>query len=274
MSKSQKRRKSEDEARKDKRALRQMVIVVGSLVVAFGLSVVATGALINAQPTPPSDESSAVTIPDYDHTRVDRIGAKLANKPVAVHPMMRAVMSATEQQALTEKIKQLDKPIDVVVTPENDYDESRADMDLLARRIASTTGESGVVIVATATDTYVATNNVALTSASFIESEAKGAAGSSAPMPRVLSGMVSLIAQKEWMQGPPADASTSSDAADDEDESRAMLAGFPVSGYVFGWFLGLLAGGVLLTIAIVIENSATGGARAKAVSTSDKGAGQ
>ncbi|GAB3558229.1 hypothetical protein [Spelaeicoccus albus] len=257
----------------DKRALRRAAIVLGSVVAAFVLSVVATGGLIGAMPPdPPSEESSAVTIPDYDHTRVDRIVAKLDKSPVVVHPMMRTVVSNPQQVQLAKKIKALDKSIDVVVTPENAYDESRADMELLARRVAAKSGLTGVVVVATSNDFYLAANNVALTSAGFIQTDAREAAESrsgaesGASVSAVLSEMVTLIAHKEWQQGPPVDLSEPSSNApnytEDEDPPM-MLAGFPVAGYVFGGVLGLLAGVVILAIAIPIENALGDGPRSK-----------
>lgn len=278
MSRSKKQKKRDAARRRNKRGLNRALIVLGSVIVAFVLSVAATGALIDAlPPDPPSEDSPAVTIPNYDHTRVDRIAAKLGKSPVAVHPMMRAVISRQQQAEIARKIKTVNKPIDVVVTPENDYDESRGDMELLAGRIAKKTGLDGVVVVATGDDIYTVTNNVALTSASFIETEAKRAAreqsgGDDASTSAVLSEMVTLIAQKDWMQGPPADVSEPSDGAPD-DESRAMLAGFPVSGYVFGLIIGLIVGGGLLAIAIPIELAATGDSRAKAGTTARKGTG-
>lgn len=274
MSRSSKRKKREAAARRNKRDVVRAAIVVGSVAVAFALSVVATGALFNAlPPDPPSEESSAVTIPNYDHTRVDRIAKKLEKSPVAVHPMMRAVVSKQQQTELAKKIKTLDKPIEVVVTPENDYDESRGDMELLAGRIAKETGLKGVVLVATGDDVYTVTNNISLTSASFIETEAKSAvrkrsASSEAPTPAVLSEMVTLITQKDWMGGPPADVSKPSDE-DPDDEPRAMLAGFPVSGYVFGLVIGLVVGGGLLALVIPIE-LATAGSRTKPGTTPRK----
>lgn len=275
MAKSKKQRRREAQARRDKRNLRRALIVLGSVIVAFVLSVVATGALVDElPPDSPSEDSPAVTIPNYDHTRVDRIAAELDKSPVAVHPMMRTLVDKHRQAEIARKIKTLNKPIDVVVTPENDYDESRGDMELMAGRIAAKTGLDGVVVVATGDDIYTVTNNVALTSASFIESDAKDAVrrrsdAQEAPVADVLSEMVTLIAHKDWMQGPPADVSEPSDGAPDV-ESRAMLAGFPVSGYVAGLIIGLLVGGGLLAIAIPIDIAVTGGSRAKAVTTPRK----
>lgn len=232
------------------------VIVCVAVFIGMGASVIVTGKVLGKAPEPsPVTETSADTIPHYDHTRIDRIVADLRHDPVTVSPELTADVPQAAQAKLAATIRKTSKPIYVAVTPINIYDESRGDYGLMANRLALATGKPAIVIVTDGDSLAIGANKVKVAHLGDVlfkgQNEVEGLPGKHANLAvsRALTKATTRLAASHWTSGPAANVSepTSDVAVSDEASHKVdgpKIAGFPVSGYVFGAFLGLALGGL------------------------------